>query len=277
MKGLFERIEDAQHTVARAWSGKPTVGIILGTGLGSLAKEIETDVAIPYAEVPHFPESTVESHAGRLVCGNLAGVPVIAMEGRFHLYEGYSQQEITFPVRLMKAMGCGTLVVSNACGGLNPQYSAGDVMIIEDHINLLAGNPLVGVNDDRLGPRFPDMSEPYCRKLIAQARKIALEEKITVQQGVYTAVIGPNLETRAEYRFLRTIGADVVGMSTIPECIVARHSGMKVLGFSVVTDMCLPDALEEAVLSKILAIAGAAEPKLRTLVREAVRFIGSQA
>jgi purine-nucleoside phosphorylase len=276
MQGLFEKIEQSKSAVSRVWNGEPAVGIILGTGLGSLAKEIETDVALPYDEIPNFPKSTVESHAGRLVCGKLAGVPVLAMEGRFHLYEGYSPQQITFPVRLMKAMGCGTLVVSNACGGLNPQYSAGDIMIIEDHINLLPGNPLVGVNDDRLGPRFPDMSEPYCKTLIAQVRRIAMEEKIAVQQGVYTAVLGPNLETRAEYRFLKTIGADVVGMSTIPECIVARHAGMKVLGLSVVTDMCLPDALEEAELSKILAVAGAAEPKLRTLVREAVRFIGSQ-
>jgi purine-nucleoside phosphorylase len=276
MHGLFERIEEAKHLVEKVWSGKPTVGIILGTGLGSLAKEIETDVSLPYGEIPYFPISTVESHAGRLVCGRLAGVPVVAMEGRFHLYEGYSPQEITFPVRLMKAMGCSTLVVSNACGGVNPQYSAGDVMFIEDHINLLPNNPLIGVNDDRLGPRFPDMSEPYCKKLLAECKRIALEHKIAVQQGVYVAVTGPNLETRAEYRFLKAIGADVVGMSTVPECIVARHSGMKVLGFSVVTDMCLPDALEEAEISKILAVAASAEPKLRILVREAVRFIGSK-
>jgi purine-nucleoside phosphorylase len=276
MHGLFDRIEEAKHLVEKVWSGKPTVGIILGTGLGSLAKEIETDVSLPYGEIPHFPISTVESHAGRLVCGRLAGVPVVAMEGRFHLYEGYSPQEITFPVRLMKAMGCSTLVVSNACGGVNPQYSAGDVMFIEDHINLLPNNPLIGVNDDRLGPRFPDMSEPYCKKLLAECKRIALEHKIAVQQGVYVAVTGPNLETRAEYRFLKAIGADVVGMSTVPECIVARHSGMKVLGFSVVTDMCLPDALEEAEISKILAVAASAEPKLRILVREAVRFIGSK-
>jgi len=276
MHGLFERIEEAKHLVEKVWSGKPAVGIILGTGLGSLAKEIETDVSLPYGEIPHFPISTVESHAGRLVCGRLAGIPVIAMEGRFHLYEGYSPQEITFPVRLMKAMGCSTLVVSNACGGVNPQYSAGDIMLIEDHINLLPNNPLIGVNDDRLGPRFPDMSEPYCKKLLAEAKRIALEHKIAVQVGVYVAVTGPNLETRAEYRFLKTIGADVVGMSTVPECIVARHSGMKVLGISVVTDMCLPDALEEAEISKILAVAASAEPKLRILVREAVRFIGSK-
>jgi len=276
MQGLFERIEEAKRLVERVWTGEPKIGIILGTGLGSLAKEIETDVTLPYGEIPHFPESTVESHAGRLVCGRLAGVPVMAMEGRFHLYEGYSQQEVTFPVRLMKAMGCSTLVVSNACGGMNPQYAAGDIMLIEDHINMLPGNPLVGVNDDRLGPRFPDMSEPYCRKLLAECKRIALEHKIPVQQGVYVAVLGPNLETRAEYRFLRTIGADVVGMSTVHECIVARHGGMKVLGFSVVTDMCLPDALEEAEIAKILATAATAEPKLRVLVREAVRFIGAQ-
>lgn len=276
MHGLFDRIEEAKHLVEKVWSGKPTIGIILGTGLGSLATEIDTDVSLPYGEIPHFPISTVESHAGRLVCGRLGDVPVIAMEGRFHLYEGYSPQEITFPVRLMKAMGCSTLIVSNACGGVNPRYSAGDIMLIEDHINLLPNNPLIGVNDDRLGPRFPDMSEPYCKKLLDECKRIALAHKIAVQCGVYVAVTGPNLETRAEYRFLKAIGADVVGMSTVPECIVARHSGMKVLGFSVVTDMCLPDALEEAEISKILAVAASAEPKLRILVREAVKFIGSK-
>jgi purine-nucleoside phosphorylase len=227
-------------------------------------------VTLPYEEVPHFPHSTAPSHKGQLVCGALAGKAVMAMEGRFHFYEGYSLQQITFPVRVMKALGCDTLIVSNACGGMNPQYSHGDIMVIEDHINLLGDNPLIGPNDDRLGERFPDMSHPYDASLIELARKIGLEEKIVLQKGVFVAVPGPNLETRAEYRFLRLIGADVVGMSTVPEVIVAVHSKMKVLGLSVITDMCLPDALEPANLASIIEIANAAEPKLRTLVRRVV-------
>ena len=271
MLDVFDKVQAAQSVVASKWNGRPTVGIILGTGLGSLAKEIEAEATIPYGEIPNFPVSTVESHAGQLVCGKLAGVSVLAMEGRFHFYEGYSMQAITFPVRLMKAMGCHTLVVSNACGGMNPQYRAGDIMLIEDHINLMGDNPLIGKNDERLGPRFPDMSEPYDKGLLATVRGIAREFKIPVQQGVYVAVSGPNLETRAEYRFLRTIGADVVGMSTVPEVIVAKHCGMRAVGFSVITDMCLPDHLEPVDIAKIIAIANGAEPSLRILVREAVR------
>jgi purine-nucleoside phosphorylase len=273
MHGLWERIEDAKSAVTARWRGAPVAGIILGTGLGGLGSEITESVTIPYGEIPHFPESTVESHAGQLVCGKLEGVPVIAMEGRFHFYEGYSMRDLTFPVRLMKAMGCGTLIVSNACGGLNPQYQCGDIMLIEDHINLMGDNPLIGKNDDRLGVRFPDMSEPYCRKLLAQIKAVARDQKIAVQQGVYVAVAGPNLETRAEYRFLRTIGADVVGMSTVPEVIVAQHAGLKVAGFSVITDMCLPDHLEAVNLPKILAVAKEAEPHLRTLVRHTVKLL----
>jgi purine-nucleoside phosphorylase len=275
MQGLYERIEEAKQSVATRWRGRPKVGIILGTGLGGLGEEIANRVVIPYGQVPHFPESTVESHAGQLVCGELEGVSVLAMEGRMHFYEGYSMQDVTFPVRLMKAMGCGTLIVSNACGGLNPQYRGGDVMLIEDHINLMGGNPLIGKNDDRLGPRFPDMSEPYDRKLLAKIRDLAAANRLAVQQGVYVAVAGPNLETRAEYRFLRTIGADVVGMSTVPEVIVAAHANMRVAGFSVVTDMCLPDALEPVDLPKILEVAKGAEPKLRLLVRETVKMLGA--
>lgn len=275
MLDLVEKVNAAAEAVRARWKAVPAAGIILGTGLGGFAEEITADARIPYGEIPHFPESTVESHAGRLVCGKLAGVPVIAMEGRFHFYEGYSMADITFPVRVMKALGCKTLIVSNACGGMNPQYSLGDIMIIEDHINLMGDNPLRGRNDDRLGPRFPDMCHPYDNELIAKARQIALENKIVTQKGVYVAVAGPNLETRAEYRFLRAIGCDVVGMSTVPEVIVAAHAGLRVLGLSVITDLCLPDALEPAELSTILAVAAGAEPKLRLIVREIVASLAS--
>jgi purine-nucleoside phosphorylase len=254
---------------------RPEIGIILGTGLGALAKEIDVESQVSYEDIPHFPLSTVESHAGRLIFGKLGknNKNVMVMQGRFHYYEGYSMQQITFPVRVMKALGCHTLLVSNACGGMNPLFNPGDLMIMTDHINLLGDNPLIGPNDDELGPRFPDMSEPYTKSLIALAEQIAIEEKIRVQRGVYVAVAGPNLETRAEYRFLRSIGADVVGMSTVPEVIVAVHSAMKVLGISVVTDACLPDALEPVNIAKILKIAAEAEPKLTLLMKRVVERI----
>jgi purine-nucleoside phosphorylase len=271
MQGLYEQIQDALRAIQGRWNGKPQVGIILGTGLGGLAEEIEKEITLPYRELPHFLESTAPSHTGQLLCGKLGGKTVVAMEGRFHAYEGYSLQQITFPVRVMKALGCHTLVVSNAAGGMNPQYSKGDLMLIEDHINLLGDNPLIGKNDDRLGPRFPDMCEVYDRQLLKLAQRVALEEKIVAQKGVYVAVTGPNLETRAEYRFLRQLGADVVGMSTVPEAIVAIHGGMKVFGVSVVTDMCLPDALEPAKLEDIIATAKVAEKKLRVLVKRVVQ------
>lgn len=267
---LYDQIQQAKKALEARWSGKPRVGIILGTGLGGLAEDIKTDVAIPYGEIPHFPVSTVVSHAGRLACGTLAGKQVMAMEGRFHFYEGYTLQQITFPVRVMKAMGCDTLIVSNACGGMNPQWAKGDIMLIEDHINLLGDNPLIGKNDDRLGPRFPDMCAPYDAKLLELAQRVALEEKIACHKGVFVAVSGPNLETRAEYRFLRAIGADVVGMSTVPEVIVAVHAGLRTLGLSVITDVCLPDALEPVSLPDIIATANLAEKKLRVLVRRVV-------
>jgi len=270
MPELYDQIQEAKAALEARWRGRPRVGIILGTGLGGLAEDIRADVAIPYEEIPNFPVSTVHSHAGRLVCGTLGGKTVMAMEGRLHFYEGYTLKQLTFPVRVMKAMGCDTLIVSNACGGMNPQWARGDIMLIEDHINLLGDNPLIGKNDDRLGLRFPDMSEPYDHELLALAQCIALEEKISVHKGVFVAVAGPNLETRAEYRFLRTIGADVVGMSTVPEVIVGVHSKMRILGFSVVTDLCLPDALEPVSLQEVIAVANETEPKLRTLVRRVV-------
>jgi purine-nucleoside phosphorylase len=263
----WDHVQEATQAVRKCWSGAPVVGIVLGTGLGALAKEIEAEAVIPYPEIPHFPRSTVESHKGQLVCGTLAGHSVVAMEGRFHLYEGYTAAQVTFPVRVMKELGCRYLFVSNACGGLNPLFRKGDLMVIEDHINLLGHNPLIGPNDERLGPRFPDMIEPYDRALQALAMQAALEENIPAQRGVYVAVTGPNLETRAEYRFLRTIGADVVGMSTIPEVIVAVHCGLRTLGFSIVTDMCLPDALKPVSIEEIIAVANEAEIKLRTIVR----------
>ncbi len=262
-----ESIEEAASIVRTHWSTRPEVAIILGTGLGRLASEIESPTVIEYGDVPGFPLSTVESHAGRLLCGTLGGKTVVAMQGRFHRYEGYTLRQVTFPVRVLRALGAETLVVSNACGGLNPLWSAGDLMLIADHINLLGDSPLIGPNDDRLGPRFPDLSATYDGGLRALARRVAMDEGITLREGVYVAVSGPNLETRAEYRMLRAIGADVVGMSTVPEVIVAVHAGMRVLGLSIVTDMCLPDALEPATVEKIIGVANEAEPRLTSVVR----------
>ncbi|HVU89691.1 MAG TPA: purine-nucleoside phosphorylase [Pirellulales bacterium] len=273
MLHLAAQIAEAATYIRTQWQGTAQAGVILGTGLGGLAREIESPVTIPYDAIPHFPRSTAISHAGQLVCGKLGGASVVAMEGRFHAYEGYSQQQLTFPVRVMKALGADTLIVSNACGGMNPFYRRGDIMVIDDHINLLGDNPLIGVNDEALGPRFPDMSCPYDPALIECALEIARLENFTAHRGVYVAVTGPNLETRAEYRFLRTIGADVVGMSTVPEVIVAVHASMRVLGLSVITDMCFPDALEPANIDMILAAAAESEPKLRAIVLGALQRI----
>jgi len=262
----LEQVERAADVVRSRFGREPDVAVILGTGLGALAGRVAVEASIDYADIPGFPLSTVESHAGRLLCGTLAGKTVVAMQGRFHRYEGYSLAQVTFPVRVLRALGARVLVVSNACGGMHPLWAPGDLMLIADHINLLGDNPLIGPNDDRLGPRFPDMSEPYDGRLRAIARAVALEQRITLHEGVYVAVPGPNLETRAEYRFLRGIGADVVGMSTVPEVIVAIHGGMRVLGISIITDQCLPDALEPASVEKIIAVASRAEPNLTTLV-----------
>lgn len=261
-----ESIEAAAAAVRARFAAVPDVAIILGTGLGGLGREVQVTASIDYKDIPGFPLSTVESHAGRLLCGTLGGRTVVAMQGRFHRYEGYSLQQVTFPVRVLRALGARTLVVSNACGGMHPLWQAGDLMLIADHINLLGDNPLIGPNDDRLGPRFPDMSDPYDRELRAIARATAGRLGITLREGVYVAVTGPCLETRAEYRFLRGIGADVVGMSTVPEVIVAVHGGMRVLGLSIITDMCLPDALEPASVEKIIGVAAGAEPNLTRLV-----------
>jgi purine-nucleoside phosphorylase len=267
MLELYDQIEAASQFIGREWPGRPQVGIILGTGLGGLAEQIEVEAAIDYESIPHFPRSTAVGHRGRLVCGRLEGKSVMAMEGRFHMYEGYPLKQITLPVRVMKRLGCEFLIASNACGGMNPYFRCGDLMVIDDHINLMGDNPLIGINDDRLGPRFPDMSAPYDRDLIECVERVARAQDLKLHRGVFVAVSGPNLETRAEYRFLRMIGADAVGMSTVPEIIVAVHSGMRAAGFSIITDVCFPDTLEPANVEEIIRVAGTAEPKLRALVR----------
>jgi len=263
----LEIVHEAAEVVRARFSSTPAAGIILGTGLGGLAREIDVTATVEYGDIPGFPLSTVESHAGRLLCGTLGGKPVIAMQGRFHRYEGYSLQQVTFPVRVLRALGAETLIVSNACGGMREEWAPGDLMLISDHINLLGDNPLVGPNDERLGVRFPDMSAPYDAELRSLARAVAAEQGTVLREGVYVAVTGPNLETRAEYRMLRGIGADVVGMSTVPEVIVAVHAGMRVLGVSIITDQCIPETLEPAELATIIATAARAEPRFAALVR----------
>lgn len=266
MLHLHDQIQAAVAEIQRQGCERPHAGVILGTGLGGLARQIEATATIEYDRIPNFPRSTVTSHRGQLICGRLAGVPIVAMEGRFHAYEGYGLDQITLPVRVMRALGAEFLIVSNASGGMNPNFATGDIMLIDDHINLMGLNPLIGVNDDRLGPRFPDMSRPYDPGLIELGLRIARQSDFAAHRGVFVAVTGPNLETRAEYRFLRMIGADAVGMSTVPEVIVAVHAGMRVLGISTITDLCLPDALRAVDVSEIIATANAAEPKLRAIV-----------
>jgi purine-nucleoside phosphorylase len=260
-------VADAVRAVRARTASVPDVAVILGTGLGRLAEELEAEARIPYADLPGFPPATVESHAGRLLLGRLEGRRVVVMQGRFHAYEGYDLRQVTFPVRVMHALGARTLLVSNVSGGMHPLWDVGDLVLLADHINLLGDNPLVGPNDDAAGPRFPDMSAAYDPALRALARRVALEQGIMLREGVYVAVLGPNLETPAEYRMLRAMGADVVGMSTVPEVIVAVHQGMRVLGLSIITDRCLPDALEPASVERIIAVARDAEPRLTTVVR----------
>ena len=265
------RIEAAAAFVRGRSALRPEVGVILGTGLGDFADALETDAVVPYQDIPHFPVATVESHAGELHLGTLAGRPVAVMKGRVHYYEGYAMREVGFPVRVLKALGCDTLVITNAAGGMNPDLTPGTIVVTTDHINLMGANPLVGGNDDALGPRFPDMSEPYARGLIALAERVALEQRLALPRAVFVGVAGPNLETAAEYRFLRWIGADVVGMSLVPETIAAVHGGQRVLALNVVTDACLPDRLRPVDIPEILAIAGRAAPALIRLVTEVIR------
>ena len=269
-------IEEAAAAVRKRTRVQPEAGIILGTGLGDFADALDLETVVPFAEIPHFPVSTVESHAGELHVGRLAGRPVVVMKGRVHYYEGYGMREVAFPVRVLRALGCGTLVITNAVGGMDPDLPPGSLVVTTDHINLMGDNPLVGPNDEELGPRFPDMSEPYSRALIVLAERVALELGIPLQRGVLVAVPGPNLETAAEYRFLRAAGADVVGMSLVPEVLAAVHGGQRVLALNVVTDACLPDALRPASIPEILAVAERAAPRLIRLVTEIIRRLGEQ-
>jgi purine-nucleoside phosphorylase len=268
--GLPDRIAWAVDVVRERSALEPRVAIILGTGLGRLAERIEVETEIPYADIPGFAVPTVESHSGRLLLGSLGGQPVVAMQGRFHRYEGYDLGQVTFPVRVMRALGAEILIVSNVSGGMNPMWSPGELVLIADHINLIGDNPLVGANWDELGTRFPDMSEPYDAGLQRLAQAVALEQGVRLNRGIYVAVAGPNLETRAEYRMLRLMGADVVGMSTVPEVIVAVHGGMRVLGLSIITDACLPDALQPANVAEIIAVANRSEPTLTRLIEGVV-------
>ncbi|MBI4398993.1 MAG: purine-nucleoside phosphorylase [Candidatus Omnitrophica bacterium] len=271
LPALLEETREAADFLKKKTGGfTPQIGMILGTGLGALAAKISSKQEISYQEIPHFASSTVKSHAGKLGFGELAGKKVMAMEGRFHMYEGFSLAQVTFPVRVMKALGVKTLIVSNASGGLNPQYQKGDLVIVTDHINFTGFNPLIGPNHESLGPRFPDMSEPYAKRLIALTEQAALDEKLTVRKGVYIGVTGPNLETAAEYRMMRLWGADLVGMSTVNEVIVARHAGLEVLGLSVVTDMGLPDALHPVRIEEIIQIAESQGPKLDRLLERVI-------
>lgn len=270
-----QALAEALGEVRRRSRLEPEVALVLGTGLGkTMVERLEIETAIPYEEIPHFPVCTVDSHAGRLLLGRLDGRPVVAMHGRFHRYEGYTLQRIALPIRVMRQLGAGTLILSGACGGLNPLWDVGDLVLIDDHINLMGDNPLIGPNLDELGPRFPDMSEPYDRELQALAEEVALELRIRLRRGVYVAVPGPNLETRAEYRMLRAMGADVVGMSTVPEVITARHMGMRVMAVSIITDRCLPDALAPTGIEEIIRVAGEAEPKVTELVRGVLARLG---
>lgn len=271
MSELKSKIEQTLEVIRKHTTDNFPVGIVLGTGLGGLVNEIAIDKEIDYYDLPHFPLSTVESHKGKLIFGSIGNTKVVAMQGRFHYYEGYTMQQIAYPIRVMKFLGVQTLLVSNACGGMNPQFHKGDIMLMTDHINLLGDNPLIGPNEDELGPRFPDMSEPYSLALINLAEQIAHENKLKIQKGVYIAVPGPNLETKAEYRFLRATGADVVGMSTIPENIVANHMGIKVLGISIITDECFPDSLKPINVQEIIATAMEAEPKMTLIMKEVIK------
>lgn len=276
MLDLRRKIDEAAAFIQSKWSRVPKVGIILGTGLGGFAREVQAEATIPYADIPHFPRSTALGHKGQLVCGLCNGVAVATMEGRFHSYEGYNLQQVTLPVRVMHKLGIELLIVSNAAGGMNPHFQVGDVMVIEDHVNLMGDNPLIGYNDESLGPRFPDMSEAYDRRLIDRALEIARLENFVAHRGVYVGLKGPNFETRAEYRFLRIIGGDVVGMSTVPEVIVAAHESLKVLAVSAVTNVCLPDSLDRAEAEDVIAAGKLAEPKMRKIVNGILRDIAGR-
>ncbi|MEN3190357.1 MAG: purine-nucleoside phosphorylase [Atribacterota bacterium] len=273
MVDLKAKIAESVEYIDQKTKVRPKIAIILGTGLGRLAEDIEEKEIIPYSNIPNFPVSTVKSHSGNLVLGKLGNKEVVAMQGRFHYYEGYSLQEVTFPVRVMKKLGADTIIISNAAGGMNRFFKRGDLMLITDHINLFGNNPLIGPNDEELGPRFPDMSEAYNRQLIELALKVAVKEKIKLHQGIYVGLTGPTLETPAEYRFLIKIGADAVGMSTVPEVIVANHMGMKVLGISCITDLAIDGVIVKTSVEEILEAASKAEPIMTKLVKKVIEKI----
>jgi purine-nucleoside phosphorylase len=268
--GLLEKISETTNYINQNISTAPTIGMILGSGLGELADEIENAVKIDYTDIPHFPVSTVEGHAGQLVFGTLEGKEVVAMQGRFHYYEGYSAQEVTFPVRVMKGLGVNQLIVTNACGGMNPEFSAGDLMIIEDHLNMTGANPLIGPNEGELGPRFPDMSRAYTPSLVSFVEEVAASLGITIQKGVYAGISGPTYMTRAELRMLRNLGGDAVGMSTVPEVIVASHMRMNIIGISCITDMAIADDLEPLTHEQVVEVASRTKPKFIKLVKEII-------
>jgi purine-nucleoside phosphorylase len=270
MEQIVRKMAEAVEAIKEQMTVKPKVGLILGSGLGDLADEIEAAVKIKYADIPHFPLSTVPGHAGQLVIGKLRGINVLAMQGRFHFYEGYSMQEVTFPVRVMKGLGVETLVVTNACGGINSSFSAGDLMIIEDHLNMTGTNPLIGPNDEELGPRFPDMSRAYDPEFIKLAEETAGRLGISVQKGVYAGITGPSFMTPAELKMLRTLGADALGMSTVPEVIVANHTGIRVLGIACVTDMAIAEELKPLTHEQVVATADRTKPKFIQLIKEIV-------
>ncbi len=267
---LFHKINASVQAIWKKAAFRPDIAIVLGTGLGNLAKKVTQAVEINYDRIPNFPKTTAVSHAGKLIFGNLGGKNVVMMEGRFHFYEGYSLEQVTFPIRVMKKLGAKVLIVSNAAGSVNLKYQHGDLVLIKDHINMMGVNPLIGPNDDRLGLRFPDMSEPYSERLMTLAEEAAKEKHIPIKRGVYMAVTGPNLETRAEYRFMREAGTDLIGMSTVPEVIVGVHAGFEILGISVVTDLCDPDHLKPVNIEEIIKTATAAGPKLDALVEATI-------
>jgi purine-nucleoside phosphorylase len=267
---MLEQIKESADYIRTRTGASPEVGIILGTGLGGLVNEIVIEHSVPYEEIPHFPLSTVEGHSGRLIFGTLGGRPVLAMQGRFHFYEGYDMKQVTFPVRVMKALGINNLVVSNASGGVNPDFEIGDLMILNDHINMFPTNPLIGKNYPELGPRFPDMSDVYDKPLIAKAKEIASRNGIKVQEGVYLGLTGPCLETPAEYHFVRVLGADTVGMSTVPEVIVGRHGGMRCFAISIITDMGVKGRIVKVTHQDVIDVASKAEPKMTLIMKELV-------
>ena len=267
---MLEQFKESVDYILSKTNVKPSVGIVLGTGLGGLVKEIEVENEISYADIPNFPVSTVESHSGKLIFGKLGGKNVVAMQGRFHYYEGYDFKQVTYPIRVMKLLGIEKLFVSNASGGVNPDFIVGEIMILNDHINFFPGNPLIGKNFDELGPRFPDMSEPYCPDMIRIAKDIAKENNIRIAEGTYLGLTGPTLETPAEYKFVRTIGADAVGMSTVPEVIVARHMEIPVFAISIITDLGVPGKIKKVSLEEVIEVASRQEPKMTLILKELI-------